>query len=1049
MNRLFAERAGLSRSRMPPPPLSVPSEYVPGPKQIADALFGQTMTKGEALEKPSPEAVRQLQLAPFKEAGRGFIEGMAEFDPSDLVNPMAAAPAKGAAKATKSLGKTLMEQFYDQLRPVKGFSEDAYKAARLHAGTPAKAMQDIERVGEAVKPLKPKGISEEIKQLAGYDLEAKAAEYIKLDRMEEVAGLTKADPAKLAEIQAKRAEVEKVLKPDELARVKETQKNVTEVNNAMLKEARDAGLISDQNYQTATRRGLKYAPLAKAMEAAEEVGPSNFRKAQSYSVNTDFFQKLQGLSGAEDIADPIQSTVDRIVGMRNQIEKNKVLRTITNLPSQDPSFVGQVVPIKTVETMRKRMELAGRISKHEDVIGQLTEGLRLKGRVSSGLVKRMEDAQAQLASLSREVSEAVLVDWKGQSIVGDARQDLKSLAQKIQTRRKKQIALAEKLVKTGKGSEALYLDITKLGNEIAAFKRELAQVQNGKLPEGFKEISVFREGLKETWAIPADVHEALQGLNAKQADLVTRIASRSAAALRAGATTLNLGFVAPNTVRDYYSVSLNSPVGFNPVDWLKGFASAVKKDDTFKDFIKAGGGFSSFSELGKSAPTAKELTDGKLLSAARTITSPSRLMELISAPAQYTELAPRLGAFQRARKMGLSDADAAFIGRDSTVDFNKAGASGKLINQWVPFLNARVQGTANMLRSFRDRPARSMAVAGGLVAMPTINTYIWNKTRFPEVWDDIATYEKDNNFILIMGDEKDERGNYTNVYKIPKGDVGKTLGNPIEAFMEHLWGRDQKGFTDVAMEVGSDMLPVNVYRDGKLDPSLMASSALPPTVKVMVETGLKKNLFTGRDIVPMSMQKRSPEEQFYHDTPEWAVEVGDWLGMSPLVVMNALGTQFGGLGRQVADPSRAGESIARRFVGAHGGQLDREWIERIGEMEQGYYDERGRIQRSMQGSVATRDRNEIRERFKQQMADAPTGALKEYVDSTFRNEMERTQLSSLEWTLKNGGRPSEVVAAAAKAYIASQTPERRKEVLARWKQLEIVPEDLLKTLEEK
>ena len=73
-----------------------------------------------------------------------------------------------------------------------------------------------------------------------------------------------------------------------------------------------------------------------------------------------------------------------------------------------------------------------------------------------------------------------------------------------------------------------------------------------------------------------------------------------------------------------------------------------------------------------------------------------------------------------------------------------------------------------------------------MIVTPSVSTYLWNQTQFPDVFRDIRRFEKDNNFIFIYGREKDEQGRWLNVVKIPKGDIGKIMSNPIESFLDFL-----------------------------------------------------------------------------------------------------------------------------------------------------------------------------------------------------------------------------------------------------------------------
>ncbi|EFR3656792.1 hypothetical protein H0L72_003338 [Salmonella enterica] len=63
------------------------------------------------------------------------------------------------------------------------------------------------------------------------------------------------------------------------------------------------------------------------------------------------------------------------------------------------------------------------------------------------------------------------------------------------------------------------------------------------------------------------------------------------------------------------------------------------------------------------------------------------------------ENALRLSAYKHTRDAGLSRAQAASLAKNMTVNFNRRGEQGVLLNSLYMFANASIQGTANMMRS--------------------------------------------------------------------------------------------------------------------------------------------------------------------------------------------------------------------------------------------------------------------------------------------------------------------------------------------------------------
>jgi hypothetical protein len=540
----------------------------------------------------------------------------------------------------------------------------------------------------------------------------------------------------------------------------------------------------------------------------------------------------------------------------------------------------------------------------------------------------------------------------------------------------------------------------------------------------------------------------------KQADLFSKWASMSSAALRYGATSVNLAFIPSNALRDFTTAKVMARgfgSKFTVADWVGGLASAIKKDKHYRDFLESGASFSGYYLQNQPLKTtAKQLFKGKPLQAAQTIANPFQAISWIG---QQIEYAPRIGAYKRAVREGLDPVEAAFQSRNLTVDFSKAGNTAQLVNLWVPFLNARMQGTINLGQAlFNSKsPAGAWTTAAGLIGIPTILTYLHNTRNFPDLWGDTAQFEKDNNFLVIYGDQMDERGNPTQVLKIPKGDVGKILAGPLEAFLGYMDGYDPKGMGALATELLSELSPVPFAREGKLDLSRAASTVLPPTVKAAGETITGVNFYTGRRIDPIGMELEgvSPTERYYHDTPKWAVTASKALSQagvnySPLRILNAAGTQFGGLGRQIADPERAWGTISGRFVGARGGERERREIELLDDISTRYADQNARLERKAAEDWATlKDPRVSREK--------KDGIVKGIAsDTLLSNEIQNLAMREVLTPLERKLRSTTPLARAEyiHSYLSGLTPEQAGFMQAKWEAVGIMTKEVKNALAE-
>lgn len=388
------------------------------------------------------------------------------------------------------------------------------------------------------------------------------------------------------------------------------------------------------------------------------------------------------------------------------------------------------------------------------------------------------------------------------------------------------------------------------------YKGVVSELKPGEsVKPGMDTISAMRDGKRADYTVPKDVGAALKNLNSKQVDLVTKAASKAGAALRSGATSLNIGFLASNIVRDYQTATAVSRVGFTPATWLSGLWEAAKMKGGFgdqtiiKQYLDSGGSMSGYFSSFKDLPgSADALSRHPLIAEAKSAGAKAAAGAAVGAYAgglpgagvgaaaglvlhtvhhlgELTELTPRLGVFKRSLSQGLSLEESGFNSRNSTVDFSKSGNTARLVNLWVPFLTARLGGNINLFQALRPSQVKARNVFGAnlgprqvatwnalklgtMVGIPVVATYLFNhrNEEVAKVWDSLSQYEKRANFIPIFGGAQDEEGYYTQAFKIPKGDV-KAFANPLESMMDYLGENHPDQLVQLAKAFGFDYHP--------------------------------------------------------------------------------------------------------------------------------------------------------------------------------------------------------------------------------------------------
>lgn len=128
------------------------------------------------------------------------------------------------------------------------------------------------------------------------------------------------------------------------------------------------------------------------------------------------------------------------------------------------------------------------------------------------------------------------------------------------------------------------------------------------------------------------------------------------------------------------------------------------------------------------------------------------------------ENATRLAAYANARKAGFSKAQAASLAKNLTVNFNRKGELGTVINSLWLFSNASIQGSTRMLQMLmRSKRGRAIfaGIAIGAVAWDAMNRAISEASdgEDEDPYKRITDFEKQRNLIIMRPD-----GTY---YKIP------------------------------------------------------------------------------------------------------------------------------------------------------------------------------------------------------------------------------------------------------------------------------------------
>lgn len=497
-------------------------------------------------------------------------------------------------------------------------------------------------------------------------------------------------------------------------------------------------------------------------------------------------------------------------------------------------------------------------------------------------------------------------------------------------------------------------DFEDVATQVRANSQRTRELADAEIPDGYAVISGYKDGIQGKLAVPKEVADVFTGKTPGQQDYLTSVMSKVNGFVKQNLTSNNPAFaLVTNPLRDAKSFAYNArDVKSNPVSigaaLAKGFIARALPDsinpytELVDRWIAAGGksGFYADERSGEKIAKAISLeVNGKrslaslgvkvnevhsaqdfIREAGRVITAPARVVrDRLHGAASVLEDAPRVAQFLASVKGGASDAEAALNARNVTVDFSQSGRIGQTINAWVPFLNARGQGTIKSIQAIKRNPARAAAVYAGVTAAPIALAAYFNE-QHKDVLKMIPDQDRDNNFIIVLNDHKDADGNYTGVIKIPKSDVDKTLGNPLEMVFRKMADDNPDNLQAVITNMVGSVLPVDTVKDDKFNTSRAVGGVLPAVVKAPIESATNHNLYFDSDLVSQSKKDLPEDEQINPNTSTVGKFLGAVTGTSPIKADNTIRNFTGSL-----LTTKPQDQLGGNLVGAKASRMNTEF----------------------------------------------------------------------------------------------------------------------------
>lgn len=387
-------------------------------------------------------------------------------------------------------------------------------------------------------------------------------------------------------------------------------------------------------------------------------------------------------------------------------------------------------------------------------------------------------------------------------------------------------------------------------------------------------LDVWNNGELEHYQVQPDLYRAITSLDQESANMVIKLMSYPAQALRAGAV-LSPDFMVRNPMRDQFSAFINSKYGFRPIiDLGFGLFHAIKRDDLYWQWLNSGGGMSTMVSLDRDYLQGglRKIISKSRKDKVKSVFRFNTLIEPLRYVSELMEQGTRLGEFRKGIKAGASPFEAALSSRDVTLDFARAGSKMKNWNRISAFLNASVQGADKMVRQFKSNPVGSTVKSVVGITLPSLILHELNKDdpRYQE----LPQWEKDLFWIIPTEDH---------LYRIPKPfELGVLFGSLPERILGYIDSKDPEAFKGLG-ETFKTFRP----------------NIVPTFITTAYENKANYSLFRDRPIVPQREQKLPAELQYGPQTTEAAKAIGKVLNVSPRKVENAVQGYTGGLGMYV------------------------------------------------------------------------------------------------------------------------------------------------------
>jgi len=352
--------------------------------------------------------------------------------------------------------------------------------------------------------------------------------------------------------------------------------------------------------------------------------------------------------------------------------------------------------------------------------------------------------------------------------------------------------------------------------------------------------------------------------------------------------TKDPGFILANLARDSMQSWVTSGVSMVPiVDTFKQFGNVLLDLSPEAKALRAAGigsGYEFSGDVKSSAEAvAKALNEraGIKTGWQKAMWPLSKVWDALDKGSNASDLATRAEIYKKVLAQTGNEAEAIHQSLE-VMNFGRMGSSPmiQVISAIVPFFNARVQGMDVLYRAGFGKMASANSAAQKK-AFILRSSYIlglsamyWLLASESDEWKRASKETRDNNWIIGK-------------VKIPiPFEIGVLFKVAPERLLEYAFGND----------TGADLVEAAVRNIG----STLKVVPIPQAFLPIVEEAANYSFFTGQDIVGRGMENVAAPFQQGAGTSEFAKQMGQALGLSPLRIDHMISGYSGTMGTYAA-----------------------------------------------------------------------------------------------------------------------------------------------------